>query len=312
MSLDTPTAPSGIGARLKAARERSGLSLLQAAEKLHLDPDVIAALEEERFEELGADVYVRGHLRRYAELVHEDPLALMERYRASAGEREPDLRRVPRPQSLDRPSALRTPGLLIAVAVGLIGLAWWVQGSLRSAHPRAVPQALASGPATAAQAPPAVPPAAVAPPAVAPVPAAPPSRAAASPRPAATASVARAAAAATGTLSPVRASLTGAPADGPATAVRLAFSADSWVEVYDAHGERLTYGLAAARSVRAVSGSPPLRVVLGNAPAAALEVDGHAVVVPSAGERAGRVEFRIDRSGGVMPAHLEAAGRGRP
>ena len=60
-----------IGERLRAGRERAGLSVAASAEKLHLDPKVIEALEADRFAELGASVYVRGHLRRYADFVGE-------------------------------------------------------------------------------------------------------------------------------------------------------------------------------------------------------------------------------------------------
>ena len=65
-SARAPAAPRSIGERLRAGRERSGLSIAAAAEKLHLDTKVIEALEADRFAELGASVYVRGHLRRYA------------------------------------------------------------------------------------------------------------------------------------------------------------------------------------------------------------------------------------------------------
>ena len=54
---------SGIGARLRAGRERMGLTLLQVAEKLHVDAKVIESLEAERFDALGAPVFVKGHLR---------------------------------------------------------------------------------------------------------------------------------------------------------------------------------------------------------------------------------------------------------
>ena len=46
--------PRSIGERLRAGRERAGLSVAAAAEKLHLDPKVIEALEADRFAELGA------------------------------------------------------------------------------------------------------------------------------------------------------------------------------------------------------------------------------------------------------------------
>ena len=55
-----------IGARLRSAREARGLTTLQAAEKLHVDARILEALEAEDFAALGAAVYVRGHLRRYA------------------------------------------------------------------------------------------------------------------------------------------------------------------------------------------------------------------------------------------------------
>jgi len=65
-----PVGPeAGPGAWLAAAREQAGLSLMQAADQLHLDVSAVKALEAGRFEVLGAAVYARGHLRRYAELL---------------------------------------------------------------------------------------------------------------------------------------------------------------------------------------------------------------------------------------------------
>jgi len=65
-----PVGPeAGPGAWLAAAREQAGLSLMQAADQLHLDVSTVKALEAGRFEVLGAAVYARGHLRRYAELL---------------------------------------------------------------------------------------------------------------------------------------------------------------------------------------------------------------------------------------------------
>src|SRR5579872_6153539 len=97
MAVDVMTEKrSGIGARLRAGRERSKLSLLQAAEKLHVDPQVLEALEAERFGDLGATVFVRGHLRRYAELVRESQLELQNLYTANTVvPGPPDLTRVP-------------------------------------------------------------------------------------------------------------------------------------------------------------------------------------------------------------------------
>jgi len=55
----------GTGARLRGAREKKGLTVLEAAENCTVDARTLEALEAEDFAALGADVYVRGHLRRY-------------------------------------------------------------------------------------------------------------------------------------------------------------------------------------------------------------------------------------------------------
>src|SRR5687768_8868905 len=75
-----PAKPRSIGERLRAGRERAGLSVAVAAEKLHLDPKVIEALEADRFADLGAAVYVRGHMRRYADFVGEPGAELVSSY----------------------------------------------------------------------------------------------------------------------------------------------------------------------------------------------------------------------------------------
>ena len=46
----------GTGARLRGGRENQGLSLAQAAERLHLDPGTLEAMEAEDFAALGAEV----------------------------------------------------------------------------------------------------------------------------------------------------------------------------------------------------------------------------------------------------------------
>jgi cytoskeleton protein RodZ len=59
----------GLGERLRSARKARALSLEQVAESLHLDENIVLALEDERYDAFGAPVYIRGHLRAYARLV---------------------------------------------------------------------------------------------------------------------------------------------------------------------------------------------------------------------------------------------------
>jgi cytoskeleton protein RodZ len=55
---------AATGPRLKAERERRGLSAQKAADELHLDGWVIDALEAEDYQRIGPSVYAKGHLRR--------------------------------------------------------------------------------------------------------------------------------------------------------------------------------------------------------------------------------------------------------
>jgi cytoskeletal protein RodZ len=56
----------GVGPALRTARTRRGLSVEEAARDTRIRPDLLAALEDEEFDRLLGDVYVRGALRSYA------------------------------------------------------------------------------------------------------------------------------------------------------------------------------------------------------------------------------------------------------
>jgi cytoskeleton protein RodZ len=82
----------------------------------------------------------------------------------------------------------------------------------------------------------------------------------------------------------------------------LRFAADSWVEVYDANGERLFYDIGSASSSRKVTGTPPLRVVLGNAPGVTLDVNGKRARVPANVVTEDSAQFLINSSGRIVRA----------
>ena len=139
----------GIGARLRAAREKRGLTVLQAAEKLHVDARVLEVLEAENFAPLGAEVYVRGHLRRYADLVGEAPEQLQDLYaRVSPPRSQPDLTRIRRGRGTGALPRLAVPVGLVLCAVALGAGLWWAL-----TRPGVKPQLIAS---TMPEAPPAV------------------------------------------------------------------------------------------------------------------------------------------------------------
>src|ERR1700748_1210970 len=84
----------GIGARLRAGREKMGLTVLQVAERIHTDPKIVEAIEVENFSVLGAPVYARGHIRHYAELVGESAPDLITLYANMNKVAQPDLTQI--------------------------------------------------------------------------------------------------------------------------------------------------------------------------------------------------------------------------
>jgi cytoskeleton protein RodZ len=311
----------GIGARLRAGRERSGLTLLQAAEKLHVDSKVLEALESEKFESLGAPVFARGHLRRYAELIGEQATQLQGLYNENTRPPPlPDLTRAPRVPRRPDSQRLVAPGVAGLIAIALAGGVWIVLQVLNGDEPQSrtaelvVPPTVAPGNAESvpgAEAVPGAPPGPDAQPGpgleisrgARPLQGAPPSQAGRDPQAARQSRTAPPAVAGptkeAGQSAPKSAEQA-APARKPRTvSVTLKFAADSWVEVYDVNGERLFYDIGSADSVRSVTGTPPLRVVLGNAPAVALEVDGRAAQVPASAMQDEAAQFTINRAGRI-------------
>src|ERR1700722_8305595 len=264
----------GIGARLRAARERRGLTTLQAAEKLHVDARTLESLEADNFAPLGADVYVRGHLRRYAELIGESPHELQDLYAKSAPAVQPDLTRIPRGERPPESARFMMPALLTVVALALAGLLWWAL-TLPGAKPHALPPApvpasLAETDAPDAAATLAAP--VAAPPAAAPNPSVP-------------------------------------VAGGGGQSLTPHLSRRRWAHGADAHGRLLLDGMQPGGSSRSVSGPAPLRVVLGNAPQVALEVGGRPASLAGLVRRRGDAHFQVDASG-TLSADAVRAVRG--
>ena len=277
-----PAAPRSIGERLRAGRERSGLSVAAAAEKLHLDIKVIEALEADRFAELGASVYVRGHLRRYADFVGEPGAELVGSYTArDARPPPPDLTQVPHAERRADPRRLITPIVALSCGAVLLAAIWWVLAGSRSGTPQtasALPAPILepAGSATSDAAGVATPFALSSS-----TPVTPP----ADQVPAAVAQTKR------DESIPVR-----------ETRLKIDLTNDSWIEVYDSRDQKLFYDVASAGSVQTVSGRGPLRVVLGNATGVTVEVDGQAREIPAGAIDGEAASFVVNRSGSLARA----------
>lgn len=119
--------PTG-GERLAAARREQQISVAEIAKELHLDDAKVRALESNEFDVIGAPVFAKGHLRKYAQLVGVDESDVMADYyqlNRTAG--------MP-PLVSTRPRVRRemSPGPWIGVIVVLIAVAtayWWLTSS---------------------------------------------------------------------------------------------------------------------------------------------------------------------------------------
>jgi cytoskeleton protein RodZ len=83
-------------------------------------------------------------------------------------------------------------------------------------------------------------------------------------------------------------------ADALLVPLALAFAEESWVEITDARGERLYFGLGAAGDRAALQGEPPFAVVLGNANGVSMTLDGNSYPIPTNGREGSLARFTVD------------------
>lgn len=275
------------GQRLANARRANNISMRDIAKELHLDEVKVQALEDNRFEVLGAPVFAKGYLRKYAELVSvpiDDVLA--DYYRLNRAVGAPPVVGPKR----QRPHAELSPGRWIAGFVILLVAAaaayWWFSRPAvptgdtmtRSAPPlESEPltdqsvQPVASGQVT--------------------LPLPDPTDADAESGVADDAEPAEIQPVEAESLAVVSSSVPSAADSDSANdsandsagaaelELQLSFRGDCWTEVTDSNGRRLYFGLGTDGRNITVSGVPPLRILLGNNDNVSLLVNGQVYTV---------------------------------
>jgi cytoskeleton protein RodZ len=264
-------AAQALGQRLKAEREKRGVSAQKMADDMHLDAWVIDALEAGDYERIGPAVYSQGHLRKYANI-----LGVSATQAAAAAQPKPTGPPPPTPIIRLDPhggggSIWPIVGGFAVVALVAGGIVWW-----RPWHAGRTATAPARAPLAASVA-------------------APESASAGEPAGAAAtdtntgggtandeAADAGEAAAGGGLATAAAATPAGpvelTPGVGRAQ-LRLSFSADSRVAVYDYTGKPVFTGNGRANSVKTLSGLAPFRVYLGFASGVQLQVNDRAVAI---------------------------------
>src|SRR5690349_11993037 len=108
---------TSLGKCLQQARQQAGYTPQQIADEMHLDVKFIESVERDRFKELGAPVFVKGHLRRYARLVNLNEALLQGLYESL---RDPPVAVDPIPVSMNSIPDVRrlVPNWAMWVAAG--------------------------------------------------------------------------------------------------------------------------------------------------------------------------------------------------
>lgn len=112
------------GERLAEARRELQIPVIEIAKELHLDEYKVRALECNDFDVIGAPVFAKGHLRKYAQMVKVDEADVMaDYYQLNRSSGAPPL--VPK---RPRQRKVVSPGPWAAVVVVIIAVAsayWW-------------------------------------------------------------------------------------------------------------------------------------------------------------------------------------------
>lgn len=120
-----------VGDRLVALRRERGKTLSDVESATKIMGRMLTALENNRFDELPASVYVRGYIQNYAQYLGVDPAPLLEEFSRDLGARTeaPPLRRIPErtvvPHRLDVHTIPKQVWIAAAVAILVIALAVW-------------------------------------------------------------------------------------------------------------------------------------------------------------------------------------------
>ena len=144
-----------IGASLREARLRRGLSPGDVEQATRIRTRYLGAIEEERWELLPGDAYAKGFLRTYAEYLGLDGDLYVDEWNSRFAHHEEAPPVEPVPAARRRREILRPAAAGIALAVVAAAAAAWMLGSSgRTPHPRTAPTAPATTRAAPAKPPP--------------------------------------------------------------------------------------------------------------------------------------------------------------
>lgn len=252
------------GKVIERAREAAKLSQADLAQRLRLDTKYIRHLELDNFEQLPGPTFIKGYLRSVAKELNLPAEPLLDAYRrASKTEREPtlaDFESRPPPQVSSNNFIVKAGSYALAITSVLLLVFWWQ--SNEDATPNDG-QATLSAEDTHTN----------------------------TPLPYEFSQVVHDDD--PYYLSPLAETETqlalqddpnsatpaqdGAQADADGFEIKLSTSAESWVEIYDADGKQLYFGMASARAPISLNSAKPLDLLIGNTPTVELNINGQII-----------------------------------
>jgi len=257
------------GERLAEARREQQIPIIEIAKELHLDEYKVRALECNDFEVIGAPVFAKGHLRKYAQLVKVDVADVMaDYYRLERSAAPPP---VVGARLRQRNMVSMTPWVaaIVVILVAAMTYWWFVARDDTSSTPQPVTGAVTPLPQTVDDVEETIVPAATDLPQATDAPiddAIDEPQVLPEPEPQAE-------------IIP--------PADDAETRMSITYLGDCWTEISDANGRRLFFDLGKAGRTVDLSGEAPFNVLFGNANNVTLVVNGEAFEI-SAADRRGR------------------------
>ncbi|MBT8447554.1 MAG: DUF4115 domain-containing protein [Gammaproteobacteria bacterium] len=236
------------GRMIREARDAAGMTAQQLAAQLNLDERRIAALEADDFDQLAPPTFVKGYLRAAARLLDLEAPLVLEAYSRLTGSEEPGVTAFssqPPLQITSQHRVVQGVTWLVVVASVVLAVAWWqsqVPGERSTAD-----TGLPTEPATP-------------------------------PLPYTFEQVVH-----PDELPPPPPDITAAGEPdapeifGDGTELVIEPAAESWMEITDASGEKLFYGIAPPGRTLSLSGQPPYQLRIGASSSVSLRFRGEAV-----------------------------------
>jgi len=280
---DRDETQQNLGRILQSARRAQELSVEQISAELRIEQRHLQALEDERFDTLGAPVFAKGYLKQYANRLGLDyDELLVEYYRLVEPE---DVLIAPSRSIKLRDERQITVWIVAVLALLLLAVflfVWWVR------EPETDERPSTAAPATT-------------------LPSSTPPAAAIDAGLNRTADVTRDpfAVEVLAVNSPKLGSVPSlaledkrveTASDIRTVHVEVQFEQDSWTEIVDAHGERHFFDIGSAGTHSSFTGAVPIAFLLGNADGVRLLVDGESYAVPLVGRRGKVASFTLDVS----------------